>query len=246
MSAVGHYLEQHGIPTAGISLVRENTVAMRPPRALWVPFPLGRPFGTPHAPDFQREVLRAVLALLARPQGPVLEDFPDDAPAGPDGEESDTLVCPVSFPAPPSQALSDWHVRLAQERASLEPWYALSEQKGQAATGIAGMDIEAAMDLLATFVSEDGRLPDGMDEPARALRNAAEDVRGWYAAAMTAQPGPKPNPAALADWFWGETGAGAVLLAAYPICLHHDDPMVRRIGETQWLPRAQRHHLTKI
>ena len=41
---------------------------------------LGRPFGAPNAPDFQRSVLRALLALFERPSGPVLEDFPDDAP----------------------------------------------------------------------------------------------------------------------------------------------------------------------
>ena len=33
--------------TTGISLVRENTASMQPPRALWVPFPLGRPLGVP-------------------------------------------------------------------------------------------------------------------------------------------------------------------------------------------------------
>ena len=66
MGAVAHYLEARGVPTTSISLVRENTVLIRPPRALWVPFPLGRPFGAPHAPDFQRRVLRRALALLAR------------------------------------------------------------------------------------------------------------------------------------------------------------------------------------
>ena len=64
MSAVGHYLEDEGIPTVGISLVREHSEKIRPPRALWVPFMLGRPLGAPDAPDFQRRVLRAALELL--------------------------------------------------------------------------------------------------------------------------------------------------------------------------------------
>ena len=38
---------------------------MRPPRTLWVPFPLGRPFGVPDNPAFQRKVLVAALALRA-------------------------------------------------------------------------------------------------------------------------------------------------------------------------------------
>ena len=54
------------MPTTSISLIRENTVLIRPPRALWVPFPLGRPFGAPHAPDFQHRVLRRARTLLAR------------------------------------------------------------------------------------------------------------------------------------------------------------------------------------
>ena len=245
MGAVGHFLETHGIPTAGISLVRDNTAAMRPPRALWVPFPLGRPFGAPHAPDFQREVLRAVLRLLERTLGPVLEDFPEDAPAGADGAETGALVCPVSFPAPLAEPTSSWHARLAEERAALAPWHALAESLGGTAPGISGMPIAAAMDLLATFVAQNGGFPGSADDAARALRNAAEDIRGWYAAAMTAQPGRKPSPAALADWFWGETAAGAMLLAAQPICLAHPDPRVKLVGRGMWVPRAQQHRLRR-
>ena len=60
--------------------MRENTERMQLPRFLWVPFELGRPFGAPNEPDFQRRVLRAALALLERDDGPViLEDFPDEA-----------------------------------------------------------------------------------------------------------------------------------------------------------------------
>ncbi len=47
MGALGHFLERQGIPTTGISLVREHTEVVRPPRALWVTFELGRPLGRP-------------------------------------------------------------------------------------------------------------------------------------------------------------------------------------------------------
>lgn len=36
---------------------------------------LGRPFGAPNEPDFQRRVLKMLLALFERRAGPVLEDF---------------------------------------------------------------------------------------------------------------------------------------------------------------------------
>ena len=81
MGAASHFLEDEGIATTGISLVRNNTERMELPRFLWVPFELGRPFGAPHEPDFQRRVLHAALALLERSDGPViLEDFVDEAP----------------------------------------------------------------------------------------------------------------------------------------------------------------------
>jgi hypothetical protein len=59
VSALAHYIEDEGIPTTGVSLVREHSAGYRPPRFLWVPFPLGRPFGAPGAPGFQHRVLRA-------------------------------------------------------------------------------------------------------------------------------------------------------------------------------------------
>lgn len=245
MGAVGHFLEGHGLATTGISLVRENTAAMRPPRALWVPFPLGRPFGTPHAADFQRAVLRAALGLLERNRGPVLEDFPSDAPPGPEGEETETLVCPVSFTAPEAAPAGSWNERVAAELASLAPWHALAAQQGRTAAGVSGLEIEAAAALLANFVEGKGLLPGGLAEPAKTLRNAAEDLRTWYAAAIAAQPGPKPLPAAIADWFWGETACGALLLAAHPVCVTHPDRLVQLVGRGMWVPRAQQHRLDR-
>ena len=76
MSALGHYLEERGLATAAISLIRPQTENTKPPRALWVPFELGRPFGPPSDPAFQRRVVLAALRLLEREDGPVLiEDF---------------------------------------------------------------------------------------------------------------------------------------------------------------------------
>src|SRR5918994_7102241 len=88
-------MEREGIPTAQVSLIREQTAAARPPRALWVPFMLGRPFGAPNERDFQRRVLRHLLSLFERSSGPVLEDFPQDAPGGALGDSA--FACPVSF-----------------------------------------------------------------------------------------------------------------------------------------------------
>jgi hypothetical protein len=80
VGALGHFIEEGGIATTAISLIREHTEAIKPPRALWVPFDLGRPFAVPHDAAFQRRVLLAVLQLLEAPSGPVLADYPEPAP----------------------------------------------------------------------------------------------------------------------------------------------------------------------
>ena len=81
MSALGHYLEEEGIPTVAISLIRAQTENTRPPRALWVPFELGRPFGPSSDAAFQKRVILTALRLLERERGPVvIEDFPEDDP----------------------------------------------------------------------------------------------------------------------------------------------------------------------
>ena len=81
MSTLGHYTEEEGIPTVAISLIRAQTENTKPPRALWVPFELGHPFGPPSDPAFQKQVMLAALRLFDREHGPVvIEDFPENDP----------------------------------------------------------------------------------------------------------------------------------------------------------------------
>ena len=68
-------IEFAGITTVSISLLREITEKICPPRALFVPFPLGYPLGEPHNPDLQLRIMRAAFSLLPRTDFPVLEDF---------------------------------------------------------------------------------------------------------------------------------------------------------------------------
>ena len=80
MNALAYFFEDEGVAATGVSLVREHTLGMRPPRLLWVPFEFGRPLGAPNDPDFQRRVIVTALQLLEAERGPILADFPDDAP----------------------------------------------------------------------------------------------------------------------------------------------------------------------
>jgi hypothetical protein len=68
-------IEYAGLTTVSISLLREITEQIRPPRALFVPFPLGHPLGEPNNPELQTRIMRAAFALLPRTDVPVLETF---------------------------------------------------------------------------------------------------------------------------------------------------------------------------
>jgi len=76
VSLIAAELERQGISTVILLLLREVGEAVRPPRALWVPFPHGFPLDRPDDPPRQRAVLEAALRLLETAEGPpALEDY---------------------------------------------------------------------------------------------------------------------------------------------------------------------------
>jgi hypothetical protein len=56
-------------------MLPEITAAVRPPRALSVPWPLGFPLGAPDDAKLQRAVLLRLLGLLGRDDVPLIESF---------------------------------------------------------------------------------------------------------------------------------------------------------------------------
>ena len=70
-------IERRGISTVTLALLREVALAVRPPRALFVPFRHGYPLDRPDDPARQHAVIEAALRLLERPDasGPLLEDY---------------------------------------------------------------------------------------------------------------------------------------------------------------------------
>ena len=68
-------IERAGITSVSISLLHEVTDVLRPPRALFVPYKLGFPLGEPNNSALQHRIIAAALALLARNDVPVIEDF---------------------------------------------------------------------------------------------------------------------------------------------------------------------------
>ena len=237
MGALGHYLEREGIATTQVSLVREHTEALAPPRALWVPFMLGRPFGVPHNAEFQRDVLLAALRLLEHDRGPVIEDYLRDAPYDDLGAEPEGLACPVSFPGrPPQGTLAD---QLVAEAAQLGVWHDLAvRHRGRTTLGATGLDIDAVVSYVAGWLvdSPPASFRAGLSDGA-ALKLACDELKAYYYEAKSVQPG-RHSSVAIQHWFWHETAAGQAFLALREKAAQSKDPSMKPLAVQSLVPRA--------
>jgi hypothetical protein len=70
-------VEEAGIPTVLVSTGRDLTAQVRPPRAVFVNFPMGNPFGPPGDVALQRAILLAALRTAeTAASGGALVDLP--------------------------------------------------------------------------------------------------------------------------------------------------------------------------
>ena len=225
MSGLSCYIERAGVATTSISLIREHSEALKPPRALWVPFPLGRPLGSADDPDFQLRVMRAAFGLLESATEPTIVDFPEEAPStsGP-GE----WACPLNLPASDGDSASLTE-RLRGEVNTLLPWAQETRRTrgGRTLFGASGAEVEDIATLIAVF----GALADGaspMELPTGCgaesvewsypmpflIRHLADDLRIVYHEAVASRPGPRPpDHNALSHWIMDETVFGQALTA---------------------------------
>lgn len=66
MGLIQSVIEKSGIPTVSITVCKELTAKVRPPRALFADRPFGYPLGAPGDADLQRRTMLAALSLLNR------------------------------------------------------------------------------------------------------------------------------------------------------------------------------------
>ncbi|MBI3962370.1 MAG: hypothetical protein HY335_06445 [Deinococcus sp.] len=77
MGLIQRLIEAVGIPTVSVSIKRDITEQVRPPRAVFLKWPLGHPLGEPGQVDQQTTVLLDVLELLVTATEPgVIRDLP--------------------------------------------------------------------------------------------------------------------------------------------------------------------------
>ncbi|MBI4763379.1 MAG: hypothetical protein HY787_02070 [Deltaproteobacteria bacterium] len=241
MGGLAHFFEEEGIPTTQISLIRLHTEIIKPPRALWVPFDLGRPLGVPNNPSFQKRVLLAALKLLEAKNGPVLEDFPDEAPISKSGTEA--MACPVDFPQPEREFTDREKLCLAfkKEFTSLRPWFDFAVQKrGRSTVGVSRVKVEDLADFLCAFLK--GETPDNPRADIAlpyTINLATDDLKAFYFEAVTSQPGQEsPSGEVLSNWFYDETVAGKVLFTLRDL-FKSQSGLMKILGTILIIPAAQ-------
>ncbi len=241
MGGLAHYIEDEGVPTTQISLIREHSETIKPPRALWVPFELGRPLGVPDDPEFQKRVLLESLGLLEADSGPVLKDFPEDAPAS---ELSQTgWACPVNFTQQPKNLNDNQTLRAAFKRevSELRPWYDQAyKQHGRTTFGVSRLDMDTIVDFIGAFL--EGTPPNPRDDLnlAMTLNFAVDDLKAFYYEAVSAQPGQaRPDSMVLDNWFWQDTVVSQILFQIRERSLKSDDKMFQLLGKILLIPSSQ-------
>lgn len=213
MSVLAHYLEDEGLATTALSLIRVQTEKVRPPRALWVPYELGRPLGVPNDPAFQRRVLLALLRLLERDDGPgLLVDYEEESP---NAEPDPNWAPPVDTAAHLGQLRDP---REAEEALLAEvdrlgaSYVTAFKRAGRTTMGVSRLTREQAARCLAAHAA--GRPMASPFEDISDLllmRFAADDLKAYYLEAATA-PGGNPSSGQLTDWLWRETILAKLLL----------------------------------
>jgi len=238
VSALALLIEAQGIATVVVGLIRPHMERTKPPRGLWVPFPLGRPFGEAGSPAFQLRVLRYALSLLEREDGPVvLEDFPDDAPSMRDTPGWQPFLADGDRSAILPSSPEAWKNALGVELSRIAPaWEAARRRFGRTTTGASRLAPAEWITYAARFLV--GELPDspvdGMS-PALVVRFGADDLKALYTEAIQAAD-PMPSPAQVDRWFWNQTLAADFLRALRLAAISADHPGFKTAGSRFLVP----------
>jgi hypothetical protein len=222
---IARVLEERGLSTVALSLVREHSVRIKPPRTVWVPFPFGISVGHRNDAREQRAVLDLAFSTLTAPDGPVLLDFvaadrPERAaPIQASGVEVEAHARTVDFAAEVEGmrdhmlARADKHRKIGLSRVDPKDFGTLAR-------------------WLARYAS--GEESDFPGRPADVellpfIRFAVEDLRVMYALdRMHAHPDESSDDRQV--WLLGATAFGIFLRTLRDYLEASDDPKVKAAG----------------
>ncbi|MCP4908148.1 MAG: hypothetical protein GY910_24515 [bacterium] len=202
MSALARALEAEGIATVALLANRSAAELVGPPRGLYCEFPLGRPLGKPLDVPFQRSVLDSAFALLARTDGPLIEDFGIVI--------EDEVDVPVSCPIPPRLDL-DEPVAIAEARGLRAAHDRGVKRIGTTQVGQV-VDADGIPEAIRAFV----QVVEGVGwneveyvggDPTTLLM----DIRAYYEEAALGLSDEVPAARATESWYYRKTSTGNLM-----------------------------------
>lgn len=206
--------------------------------------------GAPDEPEFQKRVLLAALSLLEETDGPIIRDFPEEAP--PAKSIYNSTACPVGFTANIGHDgnvddITELLTAFGQEAEGLQNWFDIGlKKRGRTTTGTSKLSLNEIVELFSSFVREGAPKSSNHETPIElTLKFASEDLKAFYTEAFSAQPGGPSGHEVLAHWFWAETLAARVLGKVRERALLSKEKEMRLLGSLLLIPRNQLHKFSQ-
>ena len=231
MCGLAHYFESEGLATVLVGFVREQMEAIKPARALFLDFPMGRGMGKPNDPNFQKKVIRAAFDLFNEPNGPVIENFPEIIPVK-NGR--------MGYALPPELVLNISNIgdlnklldEIRVEMDTLRPAYDFAvKSRGRTTVGASELNVSDLAPFIAEFFS--GEIPKSPRKGLPAiplLKLVVEDLEAYYTETRTHRDH-IDDLELMGKWFWEETKAGRLLLLLEAVSIASDNKVMLQIVE---------------
>lgn len=204
MSTLAHCFEAAGLATVALGSIQNHIEGIAPPRGLWCDFPLGRPLGVPNDPEFQHRVLAHAFSLLDATE-PVVESFAESVADG--GEE--VMACTL-----PPRHDPNVHPAVDEARGLRQAYDRAVAKFGNRMGAGRVVDAEGIPDAVASLVAVAEGTPWKTAGIPGIPARVCQDIRGYYETAGLGLAEHAPSAWAGSKWFYEQTEAGRVTLAA--------------------------------
>jgi len=229
VSVLAHFFESFGLSTVLVGFVKEHIQAIKPPRALWLDFPMGRPLGKPNDIEFQKKIIRTAFKMFNEKSGPVLREFSDVIPVK-NGRMGYAL--PVELVIDKNN-IGNIDLLVQEVKTEIE---GLNKDYTRAVTfrkrttlGASEMKISDYVNYISLFIK--GDIPNSPRKgigPVPLLKLVVEDLQAYYTETITFRD-KIDDFEKIGTWFWEKTKAGKLILCLEAVSLKSENRVLKQI-----------------